>query len=77
MGSKSFYHHSFFIILCAVLLFQPSLSATAQTVSLTFRGEPLSEALRQIDHAQDERRILFLPDELEAYTVTAVIDSLP
>ena len=46
-------------------------------MSLIFSGETLSEALRQIDHAQDERRILFLPDELDVYTVTAVIDSLP
>jgi len=59
------------------LLLLLSATATAQTVSLTFRGETLSEALRQIDHAQDERRILFLFDDLEMYTVTTVIDRLP
>ena len=67
--------YTLFISLLALWLF-PAV-AGAQTVSLTFRGETLSEALRQIDHAQSERRILFLFDDLEMYTVTAVIDRLP
>ena len=69
MKSKAYYF--------SFLLLFLSATGSAQTVSLIFSGETLSEALRQIDHAQDERRILFLPDELDVYTVTAVIDSLP
>ena len=67
--------YTILISLLALLLF--SVAAGAQNVSLSFRGETLSEALRQIDHAQSEHRILFLFDDLEMYTVTAVIDRLP
>ena len=46
-------------------------------VTLKFRGESLSEALRQIDHAQSEKNIFFLFDDLEMFSVTTNIDHLP
>lgn len=66
---------NFFITIVLLMLTQAA-GLTAQEVSLTFRGESLSEALRQIDHAQSEKHILFLFDDLEMYDVTAVIDRL-
>ena len=53
------------------------LPVSAQKVSMKLRGETLSEALRQIDQSQHSKRILFLFDDLDMYTVTADIDRLP
>ncbi|MBR4778626.1 MAG: hypothetical protein IK011_01910 [Bacteroidaceae bacterium] len=61
----------------ALMVLTQAASLTAQEVSLTFHGESLSEALRQIDHAQSEKHILFLFDELEMFSVTTRIDHLP
>ena len=65
------------LIAFALMVLTQAASLTAQEVSLTFHGESLSEALRQIDHAQSEKHILFLFDELEMFSVTAHIDHLP
>ena len=53
------------------------LPVSAQKVSMKLRGETLSDALRQIDQSQHSKRILFLFDDLDMYTVTADIDRLP
>ena len=71
-----------FLALTLVLLFPIALMAEQNNpqqedrVTLEFRGESLSEALRQIDHAQSEKNILFLFDDLEMYNVRAVINRL-
>ncbi len=71
-----------FLLLLALL--SPSAAVLAQQghrskarLSMTFQGETLSEALRRIDLAQDEKHILFLFDDLELYTVSVTIDRLP
>ena len=71
-----------FLLLLALL--SPSAAVLAQQghrskarISMTFQGETLSEALRRIDLAQNEKNILFLFDDLELYTVSVTIDRLP
>lgn len=44
--------------------------AHAQRVTLTLQDEPLASALRQIDHAQQERRIIFVLNDLDSIRVT-------
>ena len=72
----------FFLLLLALL--SPSAAVLAQQghrskarISMTFQGETLSEALRRIDLAQNEKNILFLFDDLELYTISVTIDRLP
>lgn len=39
--------------------------ASAQRLSMTFDNTPLPDALRQIDHAQNDKRIVFVHNDLE------------
>lgn len=59
-----------------LLFILPLAQSSAQELSMKFNGETLSEALRRIDQAQNDKRILFLFDELEIFTVTTVIEKL-
>lgn len=47
--------------------------AWSQTVTLALQNEPLASALRQIDQAQHERRIVFVLNELDSLRVTRSI----
>lgn len=47
--------------------------AWSQTVTLALQDEPLASALRQIDQAQHERRIVFVLNDLDSLRVTRSI----
>lgn len=47
-----------------------SAVAWSQRVTLTLQDEPLASALRQIDHAQHERNIIFVLNDLDSLRVT-------
>lgn len=46
------------------------MAAVAQRVTLSLQDETLASALRQIDHAQQERRIIFVLNDLDSIRVT-------
>lgn len=62
------------LVVIFILSLLPLLNE-AQTMILSFHGETLAEALRQIDRAQHSRHILFVFDEMELYTVTADVNA--
>ncbi len=57
-------------LLFLFLTLMMSGAAWAQRVTLTLQDEPLASALRQIDHAQHERRIIFVLNDLDSLRVT-------
>lgn len=59
-----------------MFLLLPLADGSAQELSMTFDGETLSDVLRRMDQAQNDRSILFLFDDLEMFTVTADIAHL-
>lgn len=65
---------AYIVLLFLLLWLQP---CSAQKVSMKFKGVTLSEALRQIDQVQSDKRIVFLFDDLEIFTVTTTIHDLP
>lgn len=59
--------------LFAFLAMIVSLAAWSQKVTLMLQDEPLASALRQIDRAQHERRIVFVLNDLDSLRVTRSI----
>lgn len=59
--------------ICVILLNMICVALAAQRVSLSLHDAPLSEALRQIDQGQQERRIVFVFNEMERFRVTKQI----
>lgn len=60
-----------FIALCLCCVGLP-----AQTVNLSLHDAPLSEALRRIDQGQQERRIVFVFNEMERFRVSCELSQL-
>ena len=54
---------------CLIALCLCCVGLPAQTVNLSLHDAPLSEALRRIDQGQQERRIVFVFNEMEMYYV--------
>ena len=63
-----------FLFMLLLLLFP--MMGRAQEVSMTFKGETLSEVLRRLDQVQNDKFILFMFDDLEMFNVTADIDRM-
>lgn len=59
------------IILFVFIMLQPTLPSAAQKMSFKFNDVSLSEALRQIDHAQNDKHIVFMFDDLDMFLVNA------
>ena len=55
---------------CIIALYLCWVGLSAQRVSLSLYDVPLSEALRQIDQGQQERRIVFVFNEMERFRVS-------
>lgn len=64
------------IILFVFIMLQPTLPSAAQKVSFKFNDVALSEALRQIDHAQSDKHIVFMFDDLDMFMVSADLNGL-
>lgn len=59
-------------ILLLILLLTGTM-ATAQRLSMVFDETPLPDALRQIDHAQTDRNIVFVMNDLEELRATCTL----
>ena len=64
------------IILFVFIMLQPTLPSAAQKMSFKFNDVSLSEALRQIDHAQNDKHIVFMFDDLDMFLVNADLNGL-
>lgn len=65
-------HVIWLIITLTVLTTQPLLAASASTVTLSLKGEPMAQALKQVQK-QSGWKILFVVDDVKGYSVTANI----
>ena len=64
------------IILFVFIMLQATLPSAAQKMSFKFNDVSLSEALRQIDHAQSDKHIVFMFDDLDMFLVNADLHGL-
>ena len=61
---------------CIIMLCWLCVGLSAQTVTLSLHDAPLSEALRQIDQGQKERRIVFVFNEMERFRISCNITEM-